>query len=916
MPIACLLALENGDLILSHYGGALSKLHIDGKVDQLMPLDSTYGTANALAADTDGSLWFAGDRGLFHRVGDTWESIGKRQGYTDGAAASVLLDQYGQLWALGKTALFRLNRQRGRFENVRLSLRTSGGALIAGANGELWIADAQRYSKVPATLAGTFAPTPSLKIARSSQGSGHFDQHGNLWSERSNGGLAYLPAAYTASAGSTINPNLGAEKNDQAWLLSGTEVLAVLEDIEGNIWVSTSAGLERFTPNKVSPVKLNGASPFLSMATDVDGHVWASDMKSGKAWRLDGTGKAVGAPSGPYSVISTAADGALLLAGPRSIESRGRSGNTLLQLPRDLSGRATDLHVMGMLDDGKILWVTTRANGLIAWTQGHWLGRDQFNLPKNLHIAVKGGLGQLWLGCTDGSFYLYDNDELRRYAAPAIGMPSGLSAGQDVIAAGELGLAVLRGHAFRLLRAFDPEVLKMITGIMRTADGDYWFNGAKGIVHVRNDDWLRNLEHPEQPLNYELINAADGYAGAAATATRLPSILHSPDGQLWFLTSRGVFRMDPTRFPMETVRAPATIVQLRAGNDRFEPANHMQLPAQAQNLSIDYTALALGRPQQVKFQYRMSGVDQSWVENGTSRTASYANIPPGSHTFMLRTYSIDGVQGDETAVVLEIAPTITQSLQFKLGCTVAALMLAWMAYDYRRKQQLARYEDRKQAQVTERERIARTLHDTFLQSVQATVYSLNAALMGLPADAAARKDLELALDQAQHAVLEGREQVCDLRRNTATSLELAVTKTANQLMAVVTGIKFAIEVHGERLPLQYQVEEEAAEVAGEALRNAFRHSRATKVSLHIAYGRRQFQLTVSDNGSGFTPHLVANGEQQQHWGMTGMRERAARIGGLLQVQSNQGTAIQLTIPARHAYTHILRSWLHRQLRRA
>jgi len=91
-------------------------------------------------------------------------------------------------------------------------------------------------------------------------------------------------------------------------------------------------------------------------------------------------------------------------------------------------------------------------------------------------------------------------------------------------------------------------------------------------------------------------------------------------------------------------------------------------------------------------------------------------------------------------------------------------------------------------------------------------------------------------------------------------------------------------------------------IAREALRNAFRHARATQIEAEIAYGPRMFRVRIRDDGQGIPPAVLKEG-RSGHYGLAGMRERAAQIGAKLNIWSGlgAGTEVELSIPGAIAY---------------
>jgi signal transduction histidine kinase len=213
-----------------------------------------------------------------------------------------------------------------------------------------------------------------------------------------------------------------------------------------------------------------------------------------------------------------------------------------------------------------------------------------------------------------------------------------------------------------------------------------------------------------------------------------------------------------------------------------------------------------------------------------------------------------------------------------------------------------------EARVSERTRIARELHDTLLQSFQGLLLSFQSVLRVLPErPQEARQRLESALDQAAAAITEGRDAVQGLRSSASETNDLA-----NGIIAVgkeLTGDApapdspaIAVEVEGGPRQLNRVVRVEAYRIAGEALRNAFRHAQARRITVEIRYDKRHFSLRVRDDGKGFDADTMQR-QPARHFGLPGMRERAEIVGGRLDVWSkiDSGTQIELNVPGSIAY---------------
>jgi signal transduction histidine kinase len=256
-----------------------------------------------------------------------------------------------------------------------------------------------------------------------------------------------------------------------------------------------------------------------------------------------------------------------------------------------------------------------------------------------------------------------------------------------------------------------------------------------------------------------------------------------------------------------------------------------------------------------------------------------------------------------------ILPSFYQTKLFLLLCIATAGLMAWAAYMWRVRILKTRLDVQFRERLLERTRIARDLHDTLLQSFQGILLWLQAGIDMLPGrPKEARERLERAADQAQRAITEGRDAVQGLRSSTMLSGNFAAAlNTLGAELATVGGNQsppaFQVEVEGTPRELKPILRDEVYRIAGEALRNAFRHAQAHRVEVTIRYGDQQLTLRVRDDGKGIGSEAFEAKGRAGHWGLQGMRERASKIGGQLDLWSRPevGTEMELKIPAATAY---------------
>ena len=203
--------------------------------------------------------------------------------------------------------------------------------------------------------------------------------------------------------------------------------------------------------------------------------------------------------------------------------------------------------------------------------------------------------------------------------------------------------------------------------------------------------------------------------------------------------------------------------------------------------------------------------------------------------------------------------------------------------------------------MADRERIARELHDTLLQSVQTLIWRCHAAADGLPADEPTRRSLEDALEQAGQVVAEGRSRVMDLRSKQQRVDVVTLLADLVKQQGFDPEVAVSISAVGSSRPMTAAVAYEFYRIAGEAIFNIWRHSSACRVSIEVKFDP-DMEVRFCDDGVGIDPDVAVNGARK-HFGLLGMRERAANLGGELSIRPRPegGTEVALKVPEAIAF---------------
>ncbi len=263
--------------------------------------------------------------------------------------------------------------------------------------------------------------------------------------------------------------------------------------------------------------------------------------------------------------------------------------------------------------------------------------------------------------------------------------------------------------------------------------------------------------------------------------------------------------------------------------------------------------------------------------------------------------------GDAVLAVTVVrgTPQFWQSWWFRaLAALIAvASLVAYFRFRMLRltREMNVRFEER----LAERTRIAQELHDSLLQGFVGVSMQVAVAVEQLPPDSPVKAQLARVVKTIEKVVEEGRNTVQGLRAGETddiANLERQFSELWKDLEAGAR-VDFRMIVEGAPKPFCPAIADEIYHIAREALVNALHHARAGKIEIEMEYAARAFRIVVRDDGVGIDPQIIARGGRENHWGLSGMHERAEKIGALLKVLSRAGTGteIELTVPNNIAF---------------
>jgi signal transduction histidine kinase/ligand-binding sensor domain-containing protein len=871
-------------------------------------------TVLAFAIDAANTVWAAAGPSLKRLEGSLWETVGKEWNFPDKTTPQdLLVDTRGTLWVASMAGSFYLRKGEHAFRQIDGLGATM--RIVESPNGVIWFnSDSGRLQALDAATAIVRSDIAPIKVeTRGIAGA----RDGSLWIMSDTQGITRVrnPEAPLDSVGPYGN---NAEHYRQSDGLTGNFSFMVNEDREGSVWVATTKGLDQFRPAALTALAVPPgiSEEAIGSAAHPGTMFWGAaivDVLSGRVLAP--------APSSisSISVIYRDPVGGVWFGGRTGLWRYVDQRFIAIPLPNDLNAEHAVQSIA--LDGEGGLWVSLVRNGVYRWYENRWSRvANLLAAADNTALAMMAdSRGRLWfayarsnrLQCLDGGrLTTYtESDGLDIGATTTLG-----EVNAQIVVGGAEGLEIQDGSGFRHLRLVDDTPIRLVTGLLQQKDGDVWLNQASGILHIGAVEFRKAQSEAHAGMKFTLYDFRDGVDDMSPAYRPRPTIVDGGNGYLYFATRTSALFIDTKHLPRNSLPPALEIESLFDGAKEYLDLSGARLPANTDKVTIRFTASSLLIPQRVRFRYRLEGIDEAWQQaGGAQRLAVYSRLPPGHYIFHVSASNNDGAWNEEGASVkFTIPPSFVQSLGFKVLCVAVAAALLWLVYRMRLQQITVQMRRRLYERLDERMQIARDLHDTFFQGMQGLLLRFNTATALLKKDEPARAILDEALRQSDLVMSEGREIMLDLRGDVGKT-----TALAEHLSLMGDDCKkthpadFRVTVIGDPRTLHPIAFEEIHRFGREALSNAFRHAHAKTIEAELHYERNLLRLRVRDDGVGIDPEILNRGFRAGHWGLPGMRERAKKLEGTVELWSraDAGTEIELRVPAAAAYASARRTWL-------
>jgi signal transduction histidine kinase/ligand-binding sensor domain-containing protein len=813
-----------------------------------------------------------------------WSNFSLADGSPQGKFVSAAQEANGSVWLItadGRVARAENGRITGIFDErdglpkFPLYFMTGWqlGFVAKDADGSLWLVDLPSMQK-ELLLKKAAVPPP---LERAEIISTYQDGEDNLWFGTVRDGLfrarKQIITAYSEPDGITV-------KN----------IYPIYEDRAGTIWIGATGGLFKYENGTFALIK--STQDFLVNAIGEDAAGRILIINNGALYVQENNqfvpferGKI--SDAGFNFAIHADRENALWIGGNTGLRRFKDGVQESFTTADGLAGN--DVKVIIEARAGG-LWIGTY-DGLTHYKDGKFTSwREADGLPsRTVRSLYEDEDAALWIGSYDGGLGRFKDGKFTRYNTKT-GLPN--------------------DGAFQILEDDNRH---------------FWISSNRGIYSVAKDELNEFADGRRANVTAVAYGKSDGMLNAECNGGRSPAGIRARDGRLGFPTQDGVAVIDPQNIKTNSQPPPVVIETIKIDNELSEPhpvvggstvaenppanagGSDLIINPNQQNFEISYTALSFINSENLRFKYRLEGLDDDWIDAGTRRLAYFSHVPPGNYTFRVIAANSDNVWNEQGATLkITVLPPFYRTWWFLLTCAALCSLIIYAIYRRRvlgleRARHLQEEFSRRliNANETERRRIAGELHDSIGQSL-AIIKNRVVLSAESVTDEKVRRQLELITAQTTQTISEVREISYALRPYLLDNLGL--TKAVDSLLdKIAETSKLTIDSELDDVDNIFDGESEMSiyRIIQESLSNIMKHAEASEAQVFVKKSERNLTILISDDGKGYDLNRVESRDGGKGgFGLLGISERVKMLGGTQEIESKigGGTTVLIKIP--------------------
>ncbi|MFA6546877.1 MAG: two-component regulator propeller domain-containing protein [Limisphaerales bacterium] len=853
-------------------------------------------------------------------------------GALDGRSATTLfVEPRGVIWVGHQGNAIK------RWEDGRLETFTSAQGLggwgmysfVANRDGGVWIASGSFLGEY---RDGQLAPFPGsagtqLRIAAS--GSGGLWVCGRERLQRLDSGALTTVTDALPWAGAANVQSLFEDDERALWIgtdtrglfrfkdgrftsvpVSHPQVMAVCQDREGNVWVSTrGGGLNRVRPR---PFRLFDAKS--GLGEDVSHSV--CEGRPGEFWFANRGGGLARLKDGRVEILSQHKNWPPLFVNIVCPDARGRiwlladtgihrvEGETV----RRMEGARSGVRALFVARNGDVwaggedaLLGRFRGDAFQAFTEA-----DGFT-ARQARAFAEDLEGRVWIGTAEGELFAFHHDRFIRYTTQD-GLPGAAIRVLQVDAGGVLwagtvgsGLVVRQDGRFQRLTSEHGLPADYVSQVLEGGKGRMWFGSYRGIFHAARQELLDCARGKTRRVNAVTFGKSEGLPGVSCLGEdHQPAAWPGRDGQLWLATRKGVLAIDPAVERPNTNPPPVLIEEFLLDGRHVDAGAALKIQPDARKLEFRMAVLSFAGPEKIQVRHKLDGFDSDWVEAGSQRTLTYPKPPPGSYRLRVIAANKDGLWNEAGATLaFTVVPAWWQTWWFIAAAGLGGAGSVGGAVRFITRRRWQRRMQRLEAQHAlerERTRIAQDIHDDLGASLTEIAWlgELTEKDAGNPGEV--RNQARKISATARETVRSLDEIVWAVRPESDTLkglVEYLGRRVDEMFESTPARCWFTAPAELPDLPIAAEVRHDFYLACKEALHNAIKHAHATEVRVELELAGPVLRASITDNGRGFAPSATPRGGN----GLRNMRQRIENLGGRFELRSapGRGTTVEMTI---------------------
>lgn len=891
-------------------------------------------TVISIHADKKGLVWFGTDRGLLCLENQKIYYYPIPKGYERTLVTKIGEDVNGNIWAIMGFNLFKVHNHHMMMVTPTEGSENGITGLSADASGKLYISVYGKglyilnkdkwvpYLAFPKGL--SISPVSRIVFDRSDPQKKYLLTRSALW-------------VITGSAMAPLEPNLLKDIKDP--------YLSLEQDEEGNLWIGTSYGAYRLCDHKLTHfTERNGLTnnAVVDIYNDRDNNLWLATSGNGffkyehnnyvtydqsQGIKNNQVIMAIAHDRNKDVILGTDGGGLIKLKGDSMIN---------LSLPTAYMGAK---RIDCLFKDSKgDLWVGTERSGIWKYNG------DKFSLIKGTENNSVVGMdedsrGAYYFATPRGCYY-YMNDTLKRMEGVSGFVSSVLVVGKDSVLIGSLqGLSMAvnekvaagftlpalgRSAIYCMLKIKDLVLFGtddkgvfvwnkrtgkiknynvkdglssyMIYSLAVTKNGTVWAGTSRGVNRILLDP---------KTLNCTILN--DGNAKGPIVETNQNAIL--ADGNRVLIGTTKGLKVYNTGILPSPQTAPYIILRsVRLFNNDGNQSQDItaakpggtKLSSSQNHIAITFLGVYLKNPDNVSYQYRLTGLDNKFSAPVKNNVVDYPSLPPGKYTFEVKALADNGRISQNTArFSFEIVPPFYKTLIFQGGVGVFFVLLLIGLQNFFHQRKLKNLQAieamKREEKIKIRQQTAEDFHDDLgnkLTRITVLTEILNAKIDLGQTD---QRNLVEQIKQNASALYNGTKDILwalDPKSDNLYEMLMHIKEIGTELFQD-TPVIFRCGEMGDNLKdvkLSMEQNRNITMIFKELVNNIIKHAAAAEVVLEVKKANGEVVLSLTDDGKGFEQDKIKKG-----YGINNIRSRAKRINGEISIFSKAGigTTVEL-----------------------